>query len=271
LSRSLRLAKLVLDLLIRIAISLSDKGSPASTFFATWNVPIISRLYRALLQHVPECVKDRYPDRDVFARTYALLSTYLKDFDSSANVKIPEILKCFLMRNEPLIAIQLHEGFFFLSRTLADLNRHFTRVAGDPNKHLRALREKRVNLEYATVVKNDIGSLVALRSAIKRNHVICCAIDYGGKKGKKPYLNPAILKFANIYSIPVVFIKTRITSSGQAELLYRGPFVNVDVQQCTQQFVSFFNEHSSAPRDVTVKESRRRHTQLSGMTDTSTP
>src|SRR5262245_15380437 len=171
------LLKNALGLLVRLAIRLNDKGSVVLTFGATWDALTASRLFRALLALLP----DRKLSQDLYTRTYILIAKHLKDFDPAANVTIPESLKVLMARREPLVAIHVHDEFArfcFLSRALADLKRPFTRVARRPTKCLETLRRRGIDLNDVRVVKNDVRSLVALRAALKRKDVICCAIDY---------------------------------------------------------------------------------------------
>jgi hypothetical protein len=246
------LLKIVLDLLVRLAIRLNDKGSAVLTFGATWKALIRSRSFRALLARLP----DRKRTHDLYSRTYLLIARHLKHFDGAANVQVPEPLDALIAGPESLIVIQVHDPFdrfSFLSSALADRKRCFTRVASRPMRYLETLRKLGIDRKYVHVIKDDVYSLVSLRAALKRKDIICCAVDYADLHGNRSYVNPAIINFASRFRIPVIFIKSRISDAGRPELLYQGPMVDPDPLKCAEEFVRFLSPRGTDKGDRAVK------------------
>jgi hypothetical protein len=226
------------------------KKSPAEAFRTSWETLLSNQRYRFLVR------VSQNPSREgthARGRTFELLSREIPDFDRSIKISVSGNLKVALDSNKPFLAVQIHDGYRFLTRVLADHKREFTRIVPDPAQHIRWLGQRGIDVSRVHAVKKDVLSLTRLRKAVRCNHVICCAIDYSDAMGRRIYVSPAIFGFANRTRIPIFFVKGHVNDAGDGELVSAGPYQDVDPLVCAKEFLHFFNSVGDSQVDMKIR------------------
>ena len=224
--------------LAKNAVRKSINKSPQEAFKASWQSLRSNPLYRILVRISQDPTKEW---TQLQGRTFELLSLEIPELYHSIRIVVPANLKVAIDSEKPFVIVQIHQAHSFVSRVLADHDREFTRIVGDPNRYAGRMRKLGIDTSHAHLIKKGVLSLAHLRKSVRSNHIICCVVDYGVGADRKEYINPAIFVFANRANIPVFFVKTHVNDDGVGELISSGPHNYVDPVMGANKFLNFFN------------------------------
>jgi hypothetical protein len=192
-------------------------------------------------------------DTSFYANAHKFLIGTSPELYNSVHISPPQPLIDELNKNSPFVAVQLHDGAPNLTKLLVDNQRSLSRIVSNRERHLKKLRSIGIDTSYVNVIQRDIKSLARLRDEIRRNRVICCAIDYKDDSGRWTYLSPAIFGVAQRLGVPVIYIKHDVDRHLNVQMWASLPQMVSDPTQSAMDFQTFYNSIPGRKANLSIR------------------
>lgn len=230
----------------------SRGNDPLQTYRMAWDQLTRSRLARFLA--------DRYQHRfqpDASELLTLILIEHMRDhhprFEPPVRrVRVPE---AFAPGNQhgPAIIVGAHTGYGSAYATLSDLGHRVSLLidAGIEARNPTAGTARHPGLE---LIPNGRLSLAHAMQALKKQRLVCCAVDYQDLALKTYSLvSPAMFELARRTATPLYFAKNTVADDGTIEVAIDGPFPVVDAVRSAQDMIDYINAGRCQPKSLKLR------------------